>query len=305
MKNAKITLYNNGESHPFRENPVRVIDKPKRYFGDGHTEIFAVPSEPDILIRQNYDSLRREKEDISKPAHLRKGFEDYQEFKRVYQEFSERVANVPHFNFLIGLNPNHSPPAKEFPEVFTIIDRIRGNDLIDILDENIPMHVLGDVEKSYVAFLDYLDEKFSKGGKILADVHLEQFMYGNTQRNSENLLYFIDIENRFVNWEADKDRFKSGWEFSSTYSGPTYEHFVDLFNSLFSLVARTIKEVESKTGKSVNSVRERLRELVQKYEEQFYKSARQNTHFYNEWSINRELSEFKETKIELFRGKEK
>jgi hypothetical protein len=157
--------------------------------------------------------------------------------------------------------------------------------------------LIKEVEDVMLGALKYIESKFENGGKIIADIHKDQFVYGHTKDDENDKLYFIDIEPRFIDYDLEKDRYPDGW---SSVEGETYGHFYDIYISILKIFLRNLLFLEEKSNKNFVRFKEALKDMIVKYEDNFHSSIKKWGGIYHDSYTRRErIKDLKELKNQL------
>lgn len=248
--------------------------------------MFSLPNDTDIIVRRNFYRLfnREGYEQISFNPKL---VDDFLESKSLYREFQGKVAQVPMFSYVLARNVDYR--NEDVPEMFVAIDRVNGEQISKLINQNSDPKLVSALEDVFVRAVDYIDEKIQAGGKFMIDIHLDQFMYGTTKRDPVQKIYFIDIENRFLESDEKRDNFRQVWQKEDR---KYVDNFEKVYQSIFNMHIHAIKEIELKTGQRLSKLRGRLKLFIDKYEPKYYESAE------NRYRSN--LESYKTQKQDLF-----
>lgn len=249
--------------------------------------IFELPSNPDLLVRDNFYDIFYEQNGVVcfSPEHVA----DLLESRRHYDEFSSRVAPVPDFNFVINYgfhgNQQTTPTKDNIPDIFTVVERVHGFRIGNLLFSAPTLSCISlrygrsiqaEMDHTMANLIRYDDEKIESKEKFATDTGIWQFMYGNTKTNPEKQIFFVDVDNRF----ARCDRLCDSFELSHPPLDediPVEGTFDTLYNKIFLDLVVAVKCIENVNYRAAET-RVELKKFVRKYEpahvDGFYKAKK-------------------------------
>ncbi len=232
-----------------------------------YQQMFVLPNDTDIVVRRNFYKLFNEGyEYVTFNPQL---IEDFIESKQLYKEFNDRGISIPKFSYVLSHNIDYQ--KEDVPEIFIVAERVKGEQVSKLLNKDSDQKLVNGLEDVFIKSIDYIDEKIQVGKKFMIDIHLEQFMYGITKSDTVPKIYFIDIENRFLESDETKDRFRMVWQYNNKFHQE--DNFEKVCTSILNMQTSALKEIESKTGKRLLKLRIRLKDFMEKYGAMYYESA--------------------------------
>ncbi len=217
----------------------------------GNDKIFRHPSKADMLIRKSLSSMYKDTPATVEQSAL------VGSLNAIYNELG-CCFSMPNFAFV--LSHEYSSTAQE--EIFVLVEKVEGTNVPCRLNNNC-FKLVNEIEKALVGVLDYYDAKIKNGGKLVLDTSCNQFMYGYTARDHKERLYYVDIEDRYVEFDPEKCTIAPyGYPHAKSESEMT---FSTLFQTIALVQAISLASIEKASKIRLVELRGRLKDFLRKH----------------------------------------
>jgi len=174
--------------HPFKQKPVvppEFAEQPSDVFDE---DLNLQPEKLTVLPEDSERFVIRKYSPSFHHRSLEEAIELHKKVKVVFEKLQSDGVTIPSFQTIVG-----GDGAEVV--IYTIVDRVVGEDLpslnLDVVDE----HFLLEAEKTIRALLKNCETAWQENGPVLLDVPgLVQFVYGKASRDEDNHLYMVDLD---------------------------------------------------------------------------------------------------------------
>lgn len=200
-----------------------------------YKNIQSLVNRPDLVVRVGpYLGQKREGKYTGQ-----RYIEMYKKGKELLDEFREKYGfAVPSVNNLIG--EAEQGYSDYLPRIFTVTDRVYGNNLEELLPAFTTEKLKEELEALYLKLINYFQDKVGKHD-VLEDIDNAQFMYGKKKGDTDDRIYFVDIEPIYTPKELGKEPFSmvimlgkmiaKGEELTKHRLVKTRERFLEFYNA--------------------------------------------------------------------------
>lgn len=179
---------------PFKSD---VIDTEFTYISDSN-KVKSLQDDPEKIVRFERLSFESRRSD-------KLGQQDIDRFnlsKNLFYELRDKYGiAIPSIETIIGYNPKGEMSG------IIITDRIHGKNLGDTdFNDNSKEQVENKFGKFFNNMAKYYIDKYEHGGLFLYDINSMQFVYGRKQNESEDNIYYVDVEPKYGEVDLRKPR---------------------------------------------------------------------------------------------------